>query len=452
MSACPLNGVIFVFYLIQFLAFGIGALIVGLLGSNEFYFNLQGSFAYDAGVEKVALANMLASYTALFTLVTVKIFGKFVPQKKRMGSDLNSGEKIRSIIHRHKSLFEKILLLGFLSHFSVTVLQWVNIYFGLVQEINYVVQVLAKIALSVFFLAGLLLSELDRNKKYVFFYLAVYILLQLATGGRGPALYAILLLTLGILFTDPRWFFRKRVFLVCCASLIVVPWLAIQSENVRLLAGSRIPQSFSDLIDRIAVVVTASKQPSLDSWGMPLESSLANSLVRFGARMVEGSVVDVFAKTPELIPYSGWSDEDYSDIYDTFFPSIITGHESGRMPGGVMVLKEYGWAVNPQQGTSFPLTVLGDSWRRGGWFGVILTNIFLVSTLLGFGFFVRCFTSKVFQIVISGPLICALSFSYTNDIVGLIGTFPRLILLSVVYASALIFSSSWNSTRRLGKV
>jgi len=435
LARSPLSGLVFTYFLAQHIAFGLGGLLVALFDDGYQYVNLQGDFFYADALQRLMIVNAVALYAALAGVLSVgagrSIFGV------RSGSRVSVGKKdiLMRTMEKHNKSLRRICFLSLGFHFIIVLFQWYITYQSINPNITYLVQVFAKVAPATFFFMGLLWPYERRDRKIFLIYILSYCILQLSTGGRAPALYAILMFSIGILYRSPSWFVQKRQVMLIAASLIILPWLAIQSENIRLVTQSRVPEGFKDLVQRLEMLTLDAQTTREDSWGKEYTPSLSNSLFRFGARIVEVSALDVFAKTPEEIPYWGWNDKDSTALGQQMLSTkfsrddIVNGND-----GTVMILREYGWAVDPSGGTSFPLTLLADSWRRFGWLGVIIIHYLWATLLTMIPIFLVWQRAKLLGIVMAGPTLYTFTFLYTSNLVDVLASLPRLLFISGVYA------------------
>ncbi len=426
-----LSGIAFAFFLVQHVAFGLGGLLVALFDEGYRYQNLDGEYFYADGLARLVVVNLVALYAGLAGVYAAFAFGRIFGLRSRRPASEKNENSLSAMIKIHHADLRRICFIFLGTHALITMIQVYAMY-GSVDEIfNYGVQVLVKFTPGVFLIVGVLLPYDRRVCWVVLIYISFYALLQLSAGGRAPILYALIMLLIGALYAAPGWLLTRRKIIVMIGAAVILPWLVIQSENVRYMAGSRIPTSFEDLSQRIDTLFFAEKTPSENVWGYEYRSSLSNSLFRFGARTAEVSVLDILNKTPEEIPYRGWTHEDSFSMLSSLIPVGLASDISEERFGGVMILRNYGWAVDPAGGTSFPLTLLGDSWIREGWLGVIAFHFIWAGLLTMIPSLLGQRRNKLLGIVSAGPIFYITIFSYTNDIVGVLGALPRLLIMAI---------------------
>lgn len=435
-----LSGLAFAFFFVQHLAFGLGGLLVAVFDEGYKYINTHGEFFYAEGLTRVVLVNLVSLYVALAGVKAAFMFGRnLVSRSTREAAKQNENSVIR-IIQTHQTHLRRICFIFLVIHAFIMMGQVYATYASTDEIFNYGIQVFAKFVPGVFLILGAVLPFDRRVRRVTLIYISFYAVLQLSTGGRAPILYAVIMLSIGFIYVAPGWFLEKRKMIVVIGALTILPWVSIQSENIRLITGSRIPASLEDLSQRIEILFLANQVPSTDSWGYDYTPSLSNSLFRFGARTAEVTLFDILNRTPEEIPHIGWTLKDSSSLLSSLMPlSLVSGsnEEQHRM---VMMLKNYGWAVDPAGGTSFPLTLLGDSWFRAGWLGVV-TFYFIWGSLLTMpSLLLRLLPSRrrgLFDIVMAGPIFYITIFSYTSDIIGVLGALPRLLIAAGAFSTLL---------------
>jgi hypothetical protein len=435
-----LSGLAFAFFFVQHLAFGLGGLLVAVFDEGYKYINLHGEFFYADGLTRVVLVNLVSLYAGLAGVQAAFMFGRnLVSRSTRKAANQNENIIVR-IIKIYQTDLRRICFIFLVIHALIMMCQAYAMYASMDEIFNYGVQVFAKFVPGVFLVLGILLPYDRRVRRVTLIYILFYAVLQLSTGGRAPVLYAVIMLSIGVIYAAPGWFLEKRKIIVVIGAMLILPWVAIQSENIRLITGSRIPTSLEDLSQRMEILLLANQVPRADSWGYDYMPSLSNSLFRFGARTAEVTLFDVLNRTPEEIPHIGWTLKDSVSLFSSLIPlSLVSGsnEEGHRM---VMLLRNYGWAVDPARGTSFPLTMLGDSWLRAGWLGVVTLYFIWGGLLTILSPLLRLFLGRrrdLLGIVIAGPIFYVTTFSYTNDIVGVLGALPRLLITAGAFSTLL---------------
>jgi hypothetical protein len=442
LSGLLLSSLILAYFLVQHISFGLGGVFIALFDDGYRYINLKGDFFYTDGLQRVILWNLVALYAALagFYAKDVCLWILGVHTRTSLSESKNIG--FARYFGKYKKELLRIGLVSLGIHTVVLLFQWACLYINLGVTFTYAIQLFVKVTPSAFFFIGLLFPHNRKIRLIFIIYFVTYGILQFSTGGRAPVLYGFLIFLFGILCSSPNWIFSKFSLILIAASFVAIPYLTVQSENIRLLRQSRVPENLQDISKSLKTLFFAAEIPLKDSWGVYNSQSLNSSMFRFGARILEVAALDVALKTPEHIPHVGWVGNEFIELAQRMPPVFIMPDNLNRVDERIFSLKEYGWAVNPSGGTSFPLTLLGDAWSRFGWLGIIGIHFSLAVILTMIPHVLGGQKKKLFGIVITGPLVYMISFSYTNDLIGILVMLPRAVFLSGVYALILCFIGS----------
>ncbi|MCR4348022.1 MAG: hypothetical protein NUV55_12605 [Sulfuricaulis sp.] len=450
----PLARFTLVYFSIQHIAFGVGGSLIAIFDQNYTYLTLYGYFPYADGLARLQLINLIALYAALAGMWAI------IVGRRTIGASLpgcSSGHLHDHLSAMPASQVQSLRMVCYVSlvfHMLIVSSQWYFTYSGTpTTDISrYLIQIGAKVAPVTFFILGLWWPHGHRERWIFVTYFLVYGILQLATGGRAPVLFAEFMFYAGLLMASPKWLMHPRRFVVAAIVALLIPWLAVKSEDVRLLYHSRVPAGVGDMYQRVVTLV-GPKQIGVDDSGAVLYNpeTLGRTIFRFGARITELSALDIVARTPEKFPYWSWSEADWLKLGWGWLPAFLIPDLPKDENSGVLFLRHYGWAVDPERGHSMPVTLLADSWRRFGWPGVIAVHFFLaaflttISTLMSRRFSVQ-------MIVLSSALLYILTISYTDDILTWVTSLPRKAVVVLAYtalisAICLPMSTRWARVR-----
>ena len=456
----PLLRFTFVFFSVQHIAFGIGGSLSAIFDKNYSYLTLHGFFPYADGFARLQLINLISLYAALAGMWAI------IAGRRTIGASLHgcsSGHLHDHLSAMPASQFESLRMVCYLSlvfHAFIVSSQWYFVYTEVptTDVLRYLIQVGAKVASATFLIVGLWWPHGHRERWIFATYFLVYGILQLATQGRAQVLYAEVLFYMGLLMSSPRWLMRPLRFVVAVIIAVLISLVAVKSEDVRLVYHSRVPASLGELPSRVAMLL-GPKRIGVDNSGAVLHNpeKLGRTLFRLGARMNELAALDVVARTPEKFPYWGWSEQDWSRLRTGWLPAFLLTDIPKDENSGVLFLRHYGWAVDPENGHSMPVTVLADSWRRFGSPGVIVVYFFLgaflftLTTLMTTIFKLEEGRLSVPAIVFSSALIYLTMFSYTKDIITAVTSMPREAVVALGY-SAVISTGCWLINARWARV
>jgi len=450
----PLTRFTFVYFLIQHIAFGFGGFLIAIFDQDSSYLSLHGYFPYADGLARLQLINLISLYAALAGMWAIIAGRRFIGASLHGCPSILRRDHHGAMVENHEQLLRRICYVSLVFHAIIVSLQWYATYTGISDTgiSRYLIQIGAKVAPATFFFLGIWWPHGRRGRWIFATYILVYGLMQLASGGRAPILYGVFMFFAGLLIVSPRWFMHPRRLVVVAIAAVLIPWLAVQSEDIRLLYHSRVPQDLGDWARNMTTLV-GPKQIGVEGTGniSPGPETLDRTLFRFGARITELAALDIVARTPEEFPYWGWSETDWLMLGTGWLPAFLFPDLPKDEDSGVLFLRHYGWAVDPEHGHAMPVTLLADSWRRFGWPGVITVHFFwaafltTISMLMG-----RRLSMQV--IVLSGALLYIFTFSYTDDIFILATSMPRKVVVALAYATlisaiCLLMSTRWARVR-----
>jgi hypothetical protein len=446
----PLARFAFLYFSIQHIAFGIGGSLIAIFDQDYSYLTLYGYFPYTDGLVHLQLINLISLYAALVGMWFIIAGRRIISASLHRGPSSLQHDYFNAMVENHEQLLRRICYASLAFHAIIIGLQWYAVYSEISDISRYLIQIGAKVAPATFFFLGLWWPQ-GRRKRWIFAtYILLYGLFQLSTGGRAPILYAVFMFLAGLLIVSPEWLMRPRRLVIAAVVAALIPWLAVQSEDIRLFYHSREPINLGEWTQRLAMLV-GQKQIGVDNSGAVLldPETLDRTLFRFGARVTEPTALDMVARTPEEFPYWGWSEPDWITLGTSWLPAFFYPDLPKVEDSGVLFLRHYGWAVNPELGTSMPVTLLADSWRRFGWPGVIAVH-FLLAALLTITSILMGRRFSVQMIVLSGALTYILTFSYTDDILTWVTSLPRKAVAAVAYTALISAICMLISTLRSG--
>lgn len=440
----------FGYFLIQHITFGFGGLLIAIFDQDYFYLTMYEYLPYADGLFRLQLINLISLYAGLAGMWAIIVYRRSTSMSlQRCPSNFRS-DCHGTVMKNHEKLLRMICYVSLVFHAIIVSLQWYATYTGMSDTsiFRYLIQIGAKVAPATFFFLGIWWPY-GRRERWIFLtYILVYGLLQFATGGRAPILYAVFMFFLGLLIVSPRWFIHPRRLAVTAIVVVLVPWLAVQSEDIRLLYHSREPQDLGDWAGRMTMLVGTKQMGTEDSGAtLPDPETLDRTIFRFGARITELAALDIVARTPERFPYWGWSETDWLTLGTGWLPAFFFPDLPKDENTGILFLRQYGWAVDPEMGHAMPVTLLADSWRRFGWPGVIAVHFFLAAFLTAISILMgRRLSTQA--IVLSGALFYIFTFSYTDDISTLVTSLPRKLLVAMAYtalisAMCLLMRARW---------
>lgn len=467
-----------VYFVVQHFVFGFGGLLLAVVDRGYLYSNAHGYFAWADGLPRLLLLHLVSLYAGLIG-VRVGTFGSRrrtrssssghpkillahnsdVSGSFKSRSDActrsttgdfltasNQGSNLQHIVQNASPLLRRICFLALLAHSALTVLSWLNSYGRLDTLSGYIVATFYPIAGVVFFFWGLWWRHAGRERIVAIVWLALFGLIQMASGGRGVFLYGVLLFAYGVFLISPSdaWRLRPRQIAIGAVGLVLVGWLMVVSDDIRGIYRNRTPANADEWADR----VTGLLQPKLDtssglSGGSGQEAGLLEGVTfRVVGRLVELSALDVVARTPEQIPYWGWQDDDWSMLATNWLPTFFFPDQFTHEDAGVLFLRQYGWLIIlGEEGTAMPATLLADAWRRSGWSGMFVLYLWLGVFLSRLSMWTATRIThrrfNLFWFIASACLLVTFAFSYTTDWISFVTFLPRRFLAISVYGVSL---------------
>lgn len=447
------------YFTLQHFVYGFGGVLLALADRGYLYQNFHGTFAWIDGLPRLQVLH-LASLCA--GLAGVRI-GVFIFRGSVLRPSADVGKAIQYIVWSTGPLLRRLCYVSLFAHAVLILLQWYSNYAGLQGLPVYVVATLSPVASVSFFFWGLWWRDAEQERVVFLVWMVLFGLIQMASGGRAPALLSMLLFAYGVFLvsTQGSWMPRPRHVVMGMVGVILVGWLMVVSDDLRGTYGSRRPQNVQEWVERIKNLFSFKPGIGIASGGHVFgyeTSPFERVTFHFASRIVDLSSLDVIARTPEQIPYAGWQAELWPVLATNWLPGFFFPHVTMSEEWGPTVLRRHGWyiQIEGERTHSMPITMLADSWRRFGWIGVIGFNFSLAllwtslslwsaARLAGRRFHIRWF-------VINSSLLTAFATMYFFDPVSLFVNLPRRFILVSGYAVALSAICQWMSKQRVVRV
>lgn len=447
------------YFTLQHLMYGFGGLLLALADRGYLYNNAHGSFAWVGGLPRLQVLHLVSLSAALAgTRVGVFLFRRSV-----VGPSADVGQAMQRIVWRAGPLLRRLCYVSLFAHAALIFLQWYSSYAGVQGLPAYVVATLAPVAGVSFFFWGLWWRDAGQERGVFLVWLSLFIITQMASGGRAPALFSVLLFAYGtfLVSTQGSWQIRPRHIVRGIIGMLLIGWLMVVSDDLRSSYANRKPQNAQEWVERIGGLFSFHRSIGIASGGQIFGyevSPFERATFHFASRIVDLSTLDVIARTPEQVPYAGWQAELWSVLATNWLPGFFFPDVFSSQEWGPTVLRRYGWyiQIEGERTTSMPLTMLADSWRRFGWIGIIGFNFALAllwtrlslwsaTRLTGRRFHIRWF-------IINSSLLTAFATLYFFDPISLLINLPRRFVLISGYALALSAICQWMSKRQVVRV
>lgn len=180
-------------------------------------------------------------------------------------------------------------------------------------------------------------------------------------GGRGAPVYAAIFSAIGWVWAG---FSVRRVILWGLVALVVfVPFVGV----VELYRDD-----YANLPDVVSLDMRISGlSQAVEQFGSQNTGSVAKATEAFARALTARTVDRIFLLTPQYIPFAGM--DGINKVYYAFIPTIIKADRPVLLDGNDLAIL-FG-AANPMTTGAYTPTV-GDGYRRGGWFGIVLLYAF----------------------------------------------------------------------------
>ena len=432
-AASVLFQLTFVCFFAQHVAFGFAPLLMAIFDQGYTYQNLQGIFLYSDGIVPLEMVNLVSIYAALIG-VRIAIIGRQPanrPQSMLLSDDHNKSTS--EVLPAQNQALRMICYITLALHAVVFGLQQVS----LPAILLYLFQVITPMVAATFYFWGLGWRQAGRGRWVFIVYASVFGLTSLSAGGRGYFLIGVLLFFLGYLQAHD-WRLPRRDLAMIALAAVSLLWLITISENIRLLYRSRQPANLQEWMTRGSQLLSG-----VGLGGQEVES-FDYAVFRSAATMTLFSPLDVIARTPQDVPYAGWSEDEWDLLFRGWFPAfgmrdIITAEIKGQLD-----VRDYGWVVdptapNPEDRNAAPMTFLADSWRRFGIIGIVVFPFILAVFLTRLSMLVEQSDHSIFRLIFGGSLVALIYYFSLWDILALVSYLPRRLLVCLIY-TAVVYS------------
>jgi hypothetical protein len=411
------------FLLAQHFSFGLGGILVSIFDASYSYQNEQGFFSWEDAILPLLLIHSLALNAGLAGVILAS-------PRTRLAGIANGWREHR----KHGSMWQWEQLSG-TCFVSLAMHLIIYIFFAPIKEpsrIVYFVQIFGQCTAATFILWGLVWPTCSRSGKWIFMIsAAVFGLIEAIEGNRGIFAWPLVLFAVGDFVSTRGRVLNLRMALKWLP-LVVILFLGVaKSEDVRVEFSRDTPTDSGEAMARLGALVSSPEESPL------ADQSGQNVFFRLGSRLFELSAADVVTRTPEDIPYWGWTNEDWSVLLNGFLPlkSKSNADFISAQDAAVIFLQDYGWIyVAPSQGSSMPATMVGDSWRRFGWIGVATLfgawSWMLAKVSLNF----RFSPQHLIPLMVGLALAAEIWFDYVSDMISLVNSLPRHIAIMVAYS------------------
>src|SRR5580704_14820153 len=424
---------------IQHLMFGFGGFLVAFFSGNYLYNNDQGDFSWDRAVLPFLFAHAVS--------VNVGLLGVFVAtrgsrKRKPVIPDLQ-GRISRWNVWSWDDT--RVICFVSLALHSIVWLFIIPIHTRLPASVTDIAYGLAETLNASYVLWGTSWAQC-KSKPVFIAYNALLVMISMLMGQRGEALVPSVLFGIGYL-TSPaarRWNWRVALRWAPWAVPVLLFgfWISLASEDMR---NNFTRGSLDGIGDAAARLQSMIEGNNADIYYAVGSGEDLNGPFRIGSRLFELSGVDIVSRTPSDIPFWGWTSTDTSVFLTGFLP--IKGNADAAFNSdpnaGVLFLQTYGWSnVDPAKGNSMPATLVGDSWRRFGWTGVILVYFCALWGLAKITILLRSGTWRPAIALFSAAMVAYNMNAYDLDMIYLVNSAPRRAVITAAYVGVVLALST----------
>ncbi len=415
----------------QHCAFAGGGLVAAVSDLNYVYSNRQGTFPWLGALVPLELCNLAAIYAATAAIWFVIARSR---STVRPAADAKRGVDLESPATR--SLLRSICVVSLLFE----TVKFVEPFSHLSKVPEYIYHAMAPYMDVTFLFWGCCWRIMGGRRWMFACYVALFSLGNLAAGNRGVFVQPLTFWIFGLAVAGVTARLKPRQLIIGLLFAGLVSVFFVRSEDARTIYGRDLTVSSDVWQKRIDILLEGSGKnasPKLDKNG-----ANQNALFRVGARLCELSTLDLIGRTPRDIAYAGWSDEDWNLLFVTILPVGLSPDSDffKSEDAGILFLRRYGWDIDPFMagGNAMPATILGDSWRRFGWIGVIVISLLWGLVLGTVSYWSAARQTNVLVFVFGGVLLVILGTSYSSDVVTLASGLPRRVALGLLYAVIVI--------------
>lgn len=219
-----------------------------------------------------------------------------------------------------------------------------------------------------FFVAGRLIAlEPLKTTRWIFAAAPVLIAtLYLLTGGRGVALFLLLIATFSHFLVHRRFSLRTamRLLVVGLVWTAVIVFIGAIRDSAHFENASSVP-------DRLWAVMEVSGGVITD-----LEDGLRNGLLRITEPQAQ-TVIEVVAGSPQQDGF-----EHFDRLWSLWLPAFVFNDAKKPLEDGPEVLRERFGFLDIDDFKSIPITLIADGFRRCGFIGVFMSAAFIAILLV----------------------------------------------------------------------
>ena len=414
------------YFAVQHLAFGFGGVLLSVFDRDYYYENDHGSFAFGQMFLPLLLLH--------FASMNIGLAGVWTATRRARAYQRGSRDGwfgLRAFSwHRIGPICISCILLHGITWLLVSRVEMPG-------ALEYVLASLKGSADVGFVLWGLFWRQAT-SKWLLLAYTGCFALVQIIIGNRAFFMVPVVLFSIGLLSSGfiPKWDMR----VVCKAgfALLFLMWIFVKSEDIRNAFDRDDPTSAQEAMMRVLAIGGRNTVETPDANGVE-----ENGLFRVGARLYELSAMDVSARTPSVIPFWGWNDEDWSVLTTAILPMKLNpdaGYFSDQR-SGCFFLRSYGFYVDPfaqmgDKATTMPATLLADTWRRFGWPGLILWFAAWSWSLARASVMLRVDRMGLATLIFGSSLLVEVITTYTFDATYLVGSIPRRLIVVGIFTAA----------------
>jgi hypothetical protein len=427
------------FLAIQHLMFGFGGLLVSISSQNYIYNNDQGDFSWDQAVLPFLIAHAVS--------MNIGLLGVFAATKVRSVRRSSAQEYERRISRWNVWSWDstrEICCITLAMH-CIVWLVLIPIHTRLPDAVNYVSYGLAETLNATYALWGLSWAGC-RSKPLFIVYNVFVVMVSMLMGQRGEALIPLVLFGVGYMVSPAgqNWNWRLAVKWAPWAVplLLFCFWISLAAEDMRHHFTRGSLEGIGDAAARMESMISGNNDDIYYAVGSGED---LNGLFRIGSRLCELSGMDIISRTPSDVPFWGWTSTDTSVLLTGLLPLRLNSDATYNSDpnAGVLFLQAYGWAyVDPSKGNSMPATMVGDSWRRFGWAGVILVYFCTLWIMAKITILFRTSPWRPGVALFSAGMLAYNFAAYDSDMIYLVNSTPRRVVITAAYVAAVLALST----------
>lgn len=424
---------------IQHLMFGFGGLLVSFFSQNYIYNNDQGDFSWDQAVLPFLIAHAVS--------MNVGLLGVMAATRLR-GSRRSSAQEYERRTSRWNVWTwndTRIICYITLALHSIVWLFIVPIHTKLPDSVNYVAYGLAETLNASYIMWGLSWAGC-KSKPLFIVYNVFIVMVSMLMGQRGEALIPLVLFGIGYIVSPAgqrlNWRMAVKWAPWALPLMLFCFWISLAAEDMRHHFTRGSLEGVGDAAARLESMISGNNDDIYYAVGSGED---LNGPFRIGSRLFELSGMDVISRTPSDVPFWGWGPTDTSVLLTGLLPlKLNTDATYNSDPNaGVLFLQTYGWSnVDPSKGNAMPATMVGDSWRRFGWTGIILVYFCVLWVMARVTILFRTSPWRPGLALFSAAMLAYNLTAYDSDMIYLVNSTPRRLLITAVYVGGVLALST----------